>query len=271
MAEMTNKNKKTVTTTNMTLRNGKAAVPSALNVVYWDDNIRIEFCPELPKSQQTENRRYDYEQTVLTSITRPKANELYNQYINILKPALKEGRDVKVSVPVAGVHQLQIGTGVGTDGVPSPFIRFIKNISAETLIAEAANIVEYTFNRGEYILDYDPTTGKFSERVFTYNEFDMFMEDLKSFTTAGSNAYVHTHRVVERYAKDTTDNKLNKIGEKLGLDLSYKPKYGNNGGGGQGSIFDNRPANITPPQGQTTISDMGALDAALGIDEDHPF
>lgn len=264
-------NKRTVSTTNTNLRNGKADIPSALNVVYWDDGIKLEFCPELPKDQQTESRRYDYEHTVMTTLSRPKCNELYNLYEEKLKPAIVEGKNIAVSVPIANVHQLQIGTGVGADGVPAPFIRFIKNISPETLTAEEHEIVKYVFNRGEYVLDYDPTTGKYTDRVFTYNEFDLFMKDMKSFITAGSNAYVHTHRVVERYSKETTDNKLNKIGEKLGLDLAYRPRYGANGGGGQGSIFDNRPSNATPPQGQTTINDMNALDAALGIDDIDPM
>lgn len=271
MAENNNNNKRLTSTTNTTLRNGKADVPCALNVVYWDDGIKLEFCPELPKAQQTETRRYDYEHSIMTVLTRSKCNELYDRYVEVLIPAIKEGRDAAISVPIANVHQLQIGTGVGTDGVPNPFVRLIKNIDDNTLTAKHEDIIKYTFNRGEYILNYDPVTGTFSERVLTYNEFALFMKDMKSFIAAGSNAYVHTHRVVERYHKDTMDNKLNKIGEKLGIDLSYKHKYGSNGHGGQGSIFDNKPANIAPPQGQTTISDMGALDAALGIDDDVPF
>ena len=254
-----NNDKKSINTSGMTTRNPNAEVPSALSVVYWDDMVKVSFAPELPHSQQTENRRYDYENSVFTTLSRNKCNELYNQYKEIIIPAIKSGENKAISVPIAGVHQFMIGTGVGEDGVPHPFVALIKNIDASTLQAETKNIIKYEFNRGEYILNYDPKTGKYDDRVFTYNELDLFMQDLNSFREGSSNAYVHTDRVVNKYYKDTVNSKLDRIGEKMGLDLAYKPRYGNGGNGGQGSIFD-KPKNTTPEGGSTTVNSMEELD-----------
>ena len=45
----------------------------------------------------------------------------------------------------------------------------------------------------------------------------------------------------------------------MGLDLAYKPRYGNGGNGGQGSIFD-KPKNTTPEGGSATVNSMEELD-----------
>ena len=52
-----NDNQKHVQTRVTNYTNGKASVPSALSVAYYDDGVRLVFAPELPKNEQTERRR----------------------------------------------------------------------------------------------------------------------------------------------------------------------------------------------------------------------
>lgn len=256
-----NRERRSVNTNGGRFRNSNTATPFGLDVIYWDDKVKLSFIPELPQNQQTESRRYDYDNTVSTVVVRSKCHELYRQYKERIIPAIKECREDAISIPIADVNQLQVAVDI-VDGVPSTRITLIKDISAQTLTAQEDNIITYTFNRGEYILGFNPKTGQYKERVFTYNEIDLFMNDLHSFVGAGSNSYVHTNRVVDKYWKDSIDTKLNRIGEKNGLDLSYKPRYGTNGNGGQGSIFDSKPTN---PMESQTISSMDDIDAVLNM------
>lgn len=252
-----------VNTSGLTAKNGKSSDhPSALTVSYWDDRVRLAFSPELPLDQQTEMRRYDYDHSVLTTLGREKCNEMFNAYKEVIRPAIMEGKQAAISLPIAGVNQLQINTGVegSEDGAPRPFIALIKGIDPNSLTASEDKIVRYEFCQGEYILDYNPATGKFSDRVITYNELDLFMNDLNAFREAGSNAYIHTDRVINKYWKDTLDSKLNRIGEKNGLDLTYKPRFGTGGNGGQGVIFEKPSGKTTPPEGQETVGSIDDID-----------
>ena len=236
--------------------NSKQAVPCALDVSYYDDMIRIQFAPELPATKQTENRRYDYENCVMTALTRSKCNEIYNAYVEVIRPAIENCVDTSISVTLAGVNLLVIGTGV-SDGIPHPYIAFYKDLDTQTLVAPQEKRLKYEFNTGEFILGYNPDTGEFKKRVVTYNEVDLFFNDMKNVRNASSNAYVHTERAVNRYTRDTLDSKINRIGEKLGLDLSTKNKY-TRGGGGRGSIFD--AAMNTMSEQTTTNATIASID-----------
>ena len=72
-------NEKTnVNTRGASFKNSTSEKPCALLVTYWNDMVRLEFAPELPENEQTENRKYDYKHTVSTCLTRAKCNELVN-------------------------------------------------------------------------------------------------------------------------------------------------------------------------------------------------
>lgn len=251
--------RKHVSTTNTVYKNATAGVPSAMEVVYYDDTVKLAFTPVLPENQRAEKRLFDYDHQVVTMVRRNKANELYNAYIEKIVPALKEGRSEQVSVPIAEVNQLMIDTNVGEDGIPRPILKFIKNINPTTRIAADENVIFYEFNRGEYILGYNEKTGDFTQLVITYNELKLFMEDLHSMVSATSNAYCHTDRVINRHWKETLDDKLIKIGSANGIDLSYKA---NSQRASQGSIFDTKPTN------KPVSSVITSLDQ---IEEELPF
>lgn len=241
--------------------NSRQETPCALDITYFDDMVRIQFAPELPAGKQTENRRYDYENSVMTALTRAKCNELCNAYNTVIRPAIENCEDATVSVTLAGVNVFLIGTGV-VDGTPHPYICFCKDINPNTLIAPKEKRLKYEFNTGEYILGYNPETGEFKERVITCNEIDLFFHDMDSIRSASSNAYVHTERVVNRYTRDTLDNKINRIGEKMGLDLSTRTRY-SKGGGGRGSIFDTMNSTSDQTSNATTITSIDDIDAMM--------
>ena len=255
------KTTRSTSTKGIHLINPRQEIPCALDITYYDDMVRVQFAPELPANKQTENRRYDYENSVMTALTRAKCNELCNAYENVIRPAIINCEDASVSITLAGVNVFQIGTGV-VDGAPHPYLCFCKDINPNTLVSPKDKRLKYEFNTGEYILGYNPETGEFKERVITCNEIDLFFHDMKNIRDASSNAYVHTDRVVNRYTKDTLDNKINRIGEKMGLDLSTKSRY-SKGNGGRGSIFDTASSVTDQNSNATTITSIDDIDAMM--------
>ena len=258
---MDNNNKVNITTRNMSFTNGFSKIPSALEVTYWNDMVKLAFSPELPETKRTETRRYDYDNQWITCISRAKCNELYRLYEEIIKPAMNSKEQKRVSVPIAGVNLLSIDTGVElyNDGVVHPYIELTKNIDPETLKSDTS--IMYEFAHGEYILDHNPKSGEFSERIVTENECDLFMKDLISFREASSKTFVHAARCVDRSYKDSISNSLKKIGEKVGADLSFMNTYSRNGMG-HGSIFDKANGSngsAAPRQNYSSIDDLDEL------------
>ena len=241
--------------------NPRQATPCAMDISYYDDMVRIQFAPELPAGKQTETRRYDYENVLITALTRAKCNELCNAYKAVIRPAIENCEDATISISLAGTNLFMVGTGV-TDDTPHPYICLCKDLNPETLIAPNDKRMKYEFNTGEYVLGYNPNTGEYKSRVITCNEIDLFFHDLENIRNASSNAYVHTDRVVNRYTRDTLDSKINRIGEKMGLDLSTKTKY-TRGGGGRGSIFDNMTSSSNEQPTSAPITSIDDIDALM--------
>lgn len=238
-----NGDQKSVNTRSVTLANNKTIMtPILLLVSYWDDMLKLVFCPELPESQRTENRRFDREHGTITCISRDKCNELANIYKDEIKPRLKDTvnpkEDIFLSVTVADINQVGIGLKVGEDGEYHGYISLIKGIDPETLKCD--NVIEFEFPKGEYIVNYKPADGSFGERVVTNNGIDVFCNDLDDFRKASTKAYVHAARCVDRTYKDMVYDAIVAIGEKVGANIQTNgvgnSKYGRTGS--QGSLFD---------------------------------
>lgn len=254
---------RSVNTNGPSYKNPNGEVACAMSVKYWNDMVQIQFAPELPKSQQTQSRRYDYDNSVLVTMPRAKCKMLAMAYKNDIKPAIEENTQKKRSVSIAGVNQLMIDTNI-VDGEAHPVLRFIQNIDEKTLKADPSNVCVYEFNRAEILEDYDFETGEFKSILTPHFELELFMDDLENALDATSNAYIHATKYVDAYFRESIINKLNRIGEANGLTMT-SPQYGNNGGGGRGSIFTNASGNNSqesvPAQ---NVSSLEELDAALG-------
>lgn len=254
---------RSVNTSGPSYKNANGEVACAITVKYWNDMTQVEFAPELPKSQQTQTRRYDYDHSVKVTLTRAKCKMLTMAYKNDIVPALAENNQLSRSVSVAGVNQLMIDTNI-VDGQAHPLLKFIQNIDEKTLKADPSNVLIYEFNRAEILEDYNFETGEFKGILTPHFELDLFMSDLENALDSSSNAYVHADKYADAYFRDMIINKLNKIGEANGLQMT-SPQYGNNGGGGKGSIFTNASGNgsqeSVPAQ---NVSSLEELDAALG-------
>lgn len=260
-----NDNKKHVNTYGPTYRQPQEGKACAMTIVYWNDMIRLQFAPELPKNLQTQSRRYDYDSGITTTITRTKAKMFYKAYQETFLHCLQNNEPKKIGITIANVNQLQLDTNI-VDGEACPVLRFIPNISESDRTAKEEGIMCYEFNRGEIIEDYNWTDGNFKDILTPHFELELFMEDFNNFSQAFSMAYVHADRTVNNGATEAIMNKLNRIGEANGLDMTSRPQW-SAGNGGKGSIFtkndDTLPFGDGPSTQQNSSVQMqgvGSLD-----------
>jgi hypothetical protein len=223
-----------------------APIPTSLGWDFQDDMLKLIFTPELPDNEQTEKRRYDYDHSWITCVSRPKCIDLYNQVNEKVRPAMANKEPKFVSVPVATINQIGIGTMQDEKLGTIAYLKLVRNISQDLKSKEQ---IVYVFRKGEVIVDYDNENGKYDTRELTDNEFELFLSDMKNFVDAGSNAYNHANRVVDRTYKEMISGDIRAIGAKVGATVST-PYAAQRGGAryGQTSLFDNSSMNAPADQ-----------------------
>lgn len=215
--------------------------------------LKLVFSEELSEAEQTEHRKYDYNNSWITCIARQKCNDL----IWACKQQLKSDKTKWFeSVPVANVNQFGIGLHTDENGKKSYYARLIRNIDPETLKSDL--VVDYFFGSGEIISGYNPITGEFEQRLTPADsEFMLFMSDMECFVHAMSKAFNHANRVVDKTYKDIISGDIRAIGKKLGAELVSKDAAERNGVKyGQPSLFDGaaKPAETETIQ---SLDDIG--------------
>ncbi len=234
--------------------NGFQSHPAAFEWMFQGDMLKLIISPELPENEQTEKRRYDYQHSWITCISRVKCIDLWKGCKEIVLPAMEQGQEKFVSVPVADVNQFGVGVRKNDKGDLLGYVKLIKNIEASNLTSKEA--IEYEFRKGELILDYSNETGKFSGRNVTDNEFFLFIEDLKNFIDGSSKAWNHANRVVDKTYKDMLLGDVRAIGRKVEAEVSTG--FASQRGGaryGQQSLFDNNAMNA-PMEQISSLDDL---------------
>lgn len=231
----------TVSTRGYHTFNPNATKATAFEWDYQGEMLKLIITPELPLNEQTEKRRYDYDHSWVTCITRLKCLDLSNQVTKSLLPAMLEKKEDKfVSVPVAGVNQFGIGVKFTDKGLVT-YAKLIRNIDPNNLTSKDEII--YEFKKGEVIVDYDNSTGKFGDRQLGETEFLLFISDLDSFISASSKAFNHANRVVDKTYKDQTTNLIKAICNKVGAEIpSYQGQY-SGASFGNASLFSSGATN----------------------------
>lgn len=257
-----NRERQTVSTRGYHAVNIEASTPMAFDWDYQDDMMKLVFSPELPESERTESRRFDYKNQWITCIKRSKCKDLYDHIKELVLPAAKEKKDMFVSVPVANVNQFGFGVRFNDKGECTPYVKLIRNIDPSTLTS--SNEIEYEFKRGEVIVNYDNSTGKFEERSLKHVEMALFLNDLECFIMASSKAFNHANRVVDKTYKDQVTGLIKAVGNKVGADM---PVYGS--AQRAGARYGNTPLfdNNAPQAPMDTITSVKDLD----LDDELPF
>lgn len=246
-----------VNTRGIQFMNSEGFSPSTLLFGYWNDMISIKIHPALEKSQQTESKRFNYEEVVNTAITLEKAATLLAKLENDILPNYGGDQDMFRGVPVGGDSLIGIGLR-GGEGKTS-YIAIFKALDEQTKKPEVA--MYYEFKSGYTVDDYDPGTGQFNVTQDVPGELMLFTSALKAAIAGLTNANAHATRSVDKWFRDRLMGQLEEIGGKVGVapkskgswngSNSYKSKdvFGGSGGsstGGGSSIpeLENADAQI---------------------------
>lgn len=256
-----NREKQSVTTRSYHTSNGDAVKPTAFDWSYQDDMFKVVFSPELPESERTEARRYDYKNQWITCIKRLKCIDLYKHIKELVLPTIEQKKDMFVSVPVAEVNQFGFGIRFNSEGKCIPYVKLIRNIDPQTLTSEAE--IEYEFKKGEVIINYDNSTGKFDDRSLDHAEMALFLNDLECFVKASSNAFNHANRVVDKTYKDQITGLIRAVGNKVGAEMpSYNSAQRAGARYGGVPLFDNNSAQA-PMETISSAKDLNLDDGEL--------
>lgn len=247
-----NDQKKTVTTRGIRCYNSDQKYPVSLEWGFMDEMLKISFAPALPESERTEKKVYDYNNSWITCISRPKCIGLLKGIEEKIIPAIKNKEEKFVGVEIADVNMFGVGTRIVGDRIV-PFASLMKNID-DTL--KTSRIIEYEFRQSFIINDYNPSTGEYSGKDFVEAEFEMFLGDLRQYIATMGHADAQSYRVVETYFKDILMADIRAIGKKVGAMVSEPGGFQKNGARtGQASLF-NSNAKKAPIEQISTLDDI---------------
>lgn len=250
--------------------NREGFVPSTLIVGFWNEMVSLKIHPALPKEKQTDNKVFDYEQVIMTSITLEKISVLIDRIEKDIVPHLENpSKSIFRGVPIGGDSLIGVGVRVeegDTNTVAKAYLAIFKNLDPSTKKPESG--IFYEFKRSYTVDDYDPKTGEFSTTHDIQGELLTFLEILKAARTAMSNATSHSMRTVDKYYKDRILNTLNEVASKLGVSTgggnygSYrnnKQDVFSSGGGNKGASKDDLPDFDAPIAPLENINDIDSF------------
>jgi hypothetical protein len=207
--------------------NADGFFPSTMLFGYWNEMISIKMHPALEKSQQTDSKRFNYEEVVSTAITLEKATTLADKIENDVLPAFKEGNEVFRGIPVGGDSLIGVGTKNHNDKMVS-FVAIFKALDETTKKPEVA--IYYEFKAGYTVDDYNPESGQFNVTQNVPGELTLFLHALRSAVNGLVNANAHATRAVDKWFRDRITNTLDEIGSKVGVEARSKGNFGGGGG-----------------------------------------
>ena len=234
--------------------------PSALTVGAWNEMLSLRINPALDKSRQTENKVFDYDKSVSTSLTAEKVTLLLYKITKEVIPAIEAGEDKSVGIPLNGGESLLVvGTGKRYTNEITPFLAIHKSLNNDTKKPEMSMF--YEFKRSYTIDDYDEKTGTYEKNSGIHSEFKLFIELLRAFIIGNSNFGVHSDRFVNRFKDDRMNKNVMAIGMKVGASMSTGSTTRNYSS--RQNVFDDRSPNRSHDSGSdaemTELGDINDL------------
>lgn len=234
--------RKSTNTNSVQLYNSDGVHKSTLQYNYWDKYISIKINPALPPEKATQTERFNYDETVMTSIDSTKALVIVKKIDEIIEGQyIEKGIKYCGGVPVGTNGALLVGVNT-TDGETYAYLLITKDIDPETRIPKT--VMYYQFNSTLEIMHYDIETGESEAANDVYGELRFFRNMLENDATDLGGATVHAIRHMDKYYRDT-------LAEAAGV------KKGGNSGhsyNNTGSVFGNGNT------GSGTKVDRGQLD-----------
>lgn len=234
-----------VNTRGIQFMNVNGFVPSTLALGFWNDMVSIKIHPALEKSQQTDSKKFNYEEVVSTALTLEKATVLLSKIQEDVLPAFFDNKDIFRGVPVGG--DSLIGAGIkATEEKAIPYLAIFKSLNAETKKPES--FIYYEFKTSYTVDDYDPEEGTFNVTQNIPSELKLFASTLTAAIDALTNAFAHSNRHVDKFFRDRLVAQLDEVGTKVGVTPRKNTFSGNYN---RKNIFGNKPTSYNTPAKET--------------------
>lgn len=242
--------------------NPKALFQGAMNFDFWNGMVTLRFHPVLEPAQQSDFRKFDYDQHAQATVTIDRLAAMSTYIEKELLPALEKGEVINFGFPmsVSSNSLLLLGTAEVTEGEVVPFIGLIPDIDPTT--RKPIEFIAVQLDDVQVIQDYDVATGSFkasSELPNGYVSLNLLKSVLDASVKALSNAETHAMRTVQRSWHD-------RVGAALNITQQGSSSY--KGGNANSSIF-NKPSNNSGTKGadisDLTGADSSALDDLMNI------
>ena len=246
--------KESVNTRGFQLYNSFGEFKSTMSVGYWNDVfLTISIAPLRPKELQTEKEKFDYENDIRAAINTQKLIELLNNYDRIVE-AYRKGESANAYVDVSGNNLVGFGTMKGAEG--QIFYMAIHRGLNDNRIPSQSGY--YQFNHGQSINNYDPKAGTYEIGSDELGEFGLIKKAFEYCIENTMHATAHSIRVVSDWSRQRTENKLDAIASKLGINVE------------QFSGRKNRLFGSMHPGDKVTIQNVTNAAAAAFAGEDAP-
>jgi len=219
----TKDSKPSVNTNGIQFSNKDGFEASTLVLGYWNDKLSIKMHPALEKSKQTEKQVFDYDHSVMTSLTVEKMQTLLDGIEEYILPALISGIDKSVSVIVGSDSLVTIGTGLSLAGRIAPYLAIHKSLQEGTRKPESS--IYYEFKSSPIVLDYEAVSGSCEQSVDKFAEFKAFLNCVKFAIATLMNAGVHVLRHSDKYYRDKLLADITAIANKLGIATADVKKF----------------------------------------------
>lgn len=181
-----------------------------VKVSAWNTNLSIKFHPM--KGVNADGiRQYAQDNTeiISTSLTVDNTSALLEAIKNKFASAVEEKREESVSVVMGAAENRKVLT-LKTDG-NDIYLSIAIGVNDQG-ITNSNNVLTHTFNKKEYIVGYDPTTGS-GEKVFANADYDNFVEKLKDIyklTAATAHAINYNNALKSSFSnKSAMTNNMN--------------------------------------------------------------
>ena len=221
-----NQKNESVNTKGIQMKNRLGIDASTLVFQYWDDKLNIMLHPQL--KNPTERQVYDYEQKIMVTLKVDKAQALVKACDLIIDKALEEVREASVAVtlPTSERINMLVVSTVKMEGSLNVVLYVCRDINPETKLP--AQRFSYTFIKDDEVVEgYNINTGTINEVLTIQTEYEIFKEALDEFIEMSMQAQVHSDRFYDKYYRTSLNEKVTKIGSKVGaLDSGhYKGSY----------------------------------------------
>ena len=147
----------------------------AITLGGWNTNLSLKVAP-FKGVDANGLRQYaqDSTETIMTSLTLENTTALLEGINDKIFPAIEAKEEKSVSVSIGNNNNRKVVT-VATNG-EDVFLKVTVGVS-DAGIADANNTITHKFNKKEYLINYDSSTGS-GETVSTHSDFKNFVKKL---------------------------------------------------------------------------------------------